>query len=70
MIDEEQLVEEILSEEEDKEIGVPVYKIVAYPSDPTLEVVNEKWLREEMLVMGFQRRWVWTHVQASKVVYL
>lgn len=68
MIDEEQLVEEILSEEEDKEIGVPVYKIVAYPSDPTLEVVNEKWLREEILVMGFQRRWVWTHVQASKLI--
>jgi hypothetical protein len=42
MNEEEELVEEIPSEEEDKEAGVPIYKIVAYPSDPTLEVVNDK----------------------------
>jgi len=68
MIDEEKLVEKIPSEEEDKEIGVSIYKIVSYPSDPTLEVINEKWVREEIVVSGFQRRWVWTHVQASKLI--
>jgi len=68
MVEEEVLIEEIPSEEEDKETGVPIYKIVAYPSDPTLEVINEKWLRREIVILGFQRRWVWTHAQASKLI--
>lgn len=68
MVDEEELVERIPSEEEDKEIGVPIYKIVSYPSDPTLEVINDKWVRGEVLISGFQRKWVWTHAQASKLV--
>lgn len=68
MSDEEVLVEEIPSEEEDKEIGVPIYKIVSYPSDPTLELLHEKWLRKEIIIPPFQRGWVWKHPQASKLV--
>ncbi len=68
MAEKYELIEKIASEEEDKEIGVPIYKIVSYPSDPTLEVLDEKWKREEILVLGFQRRWVWSHAQASKLI--
>ena len=65
---EEELVEKIPSEEEDKEIGVPIYKIVSYPSDPTLELLHEKWLRHEIIIPPSERGWVWKHVQASKLV--
>ena len=47
MNEEDELVEEIPSEEEDKETGVPLYKIVSYPADPTLELLCEKIAREE-----------------------
>jgi len=40
MNNEEVLVEEIPSEEEAKETGVPIYKIVSYPADPTLELLS------------------------------
>ena len=68
MIVEEPLVEEIPSEEEDKEIGVPIYKIVSYPADPTLELLKDKWRRSEIVMPEFQRGWVWTHVQASRLI--
>ncbi|MDP2935630.1 MAG: DUF262 domain-containing protein [Dehalococcoidia bacterium] len=64
----EALIEEIPSEEEDKEIGVPLYKIVSYPSDPTLEVLNEKRRRKEIEIPEFQRGWVWKPVQASRLI--
>lgn len=68
MNEEEVLVEEIQSEEEDKETGVPIYKIVSYPSDPTLELLHEKWLREEIIIPKFQRGWVWKPPQASRLI--
>lgn len=68
MSDEEMIIEEIPSEEEDKEIGVPIYKIVSYPSDPSLELLYAKWQRGEIIIPPFQRGWVWKHTQASKLV--
>ena len=68
MSDEEEFIEKIPSEEEDNEIGVPIYKIVSYPSDPTLELLHEKWLRNEIVIPPSQRGWVWKHPQASKLV--
>jgi len=68
MSNEEELIEKIPSEEEDNEIGVSIYKIVSYPSDPTLELLHEKWLRNEIVIPPFQRGWVWKHPQASKLV--
>jgi len=68
MNQEDELVEEIPSEEEDKETGVPIYKIVSYPADPTLELLNEKIARGEIIIPKFQRGWVWKPVQASRLI--
>ncbi|MFH0846641.1 MAG: DUF262 domain-containing protein [Chloroflexota bacterium] len=65
---EDELVEKIASEEEDEETAVPIYKIGAYPSDPTLELLNTRWQRGEITVQKFQRGWVWKPPQASKLV--
>lgn len=65
---EEVIVEEIPSEQEDHETGVPIYKIVSYPSDPTLDLLHQKWERQEIIIPGFQRGWVWSHVQASRLI--
>jgi len=66
--DEELAVEEIESEDEDLEEGVPIYKIASYPSDPTLEGLYLKKQREEIIIPRFQRGWVWSHAQASKLI--
>lgn len=61
-------IEEISSEDEDVETGVPIYKISSYPSDPTLEGLYLKKQRGEIIITRFQRGWVWTPTQASKLV--
>ena len=66
--DDELAVEEIESEDEDLEEGVPIYKIGSYPSDPTLEGLYLKYQREEIIIPRFQRGWVWKPAQASKLV--
>src|SRR3989304_8310179 len=40
--DEELAVEDIPSEDEDSEAGLPIYRISSYPSDPTLEGLHVK----------------------------
>ncbi|MBI4215789.1 MAG: DUF262 domain-containing protein [Chloroflexi bacterium] len=56
------------TEKEDALIGVPIYNIVSYPADPTLENLHQKHLREEIIIPKFQRKWVWKHEQASKLI--
>lgn len=69
MIPESELViEEIASEDEDAEIGVPIYRIGSYPSDPTLEGLKTKKERDEIVIPRFQRGWVWSPAQASRLV--
>lgn len=68
MNEEELLIEEIPSEEEDEETGVAIYKIVSYPADPTLELLNDKIARKEITIPTFQRGWVWKPVQASRLI--
>lgn len=68
VVPKEMLVQDIKSEDEDKEVGVPIYKIVSYPSDPTLEVLHGKWLRKEIEIPLFERGWVWKSTQASKLI--
>jgi hypothetical protein len=68
MSDEEMIVEEIPSEQEDEETELPIYKIVSYPADPTLEVLYQKWQRNEILIESFQRGWVWKPAQASRLI--
>ena len=65
---EEILVEPIQSEEEDKETGVGIYKIISYPADYTLQGLYDKWGHDELIIPEFQRDWVWSHAQASKLI--
>jgi len=66
--DDDGIVEPILSEQEDPEEGTPIYRIASYPSDLTLEGLHLKWQREEIEIPQLQRRWVWSHVQASRLI--
>jgi len=65
--DDEMPVEAVPSEAED-DVSIPIYRIRVYPSDPTLEVLNERWKRREIILTEFQRGWVWSTSQASKLV--
>jgi hypothetical protein len=65
--DEEMPVEAVPSEAEE-DVSVPIFKIRVYPSDPTLEVLYSRWSRDEIIVTEFQRGWVWSSPQASKLV--
>lgn len=62
------VIEDIASEDEDVETGVPIYRIGSYPSDPTLEGLKTKKEREEIIIPRFQRGWVWSPTQASRLV--
>ena len=61
-------VEPIDSEEEDLDAPVPIYTIISYPTDPTLEVMVLRMQRDEIQTPGFQRGWVWKHSQASQLI--
>lgn len=65
--DDEMPIEAVPSEAED-DVPVPIYRIRVYPSDPTLEVLNERWKRGEIILTEFQRGWVWSIYQASKLI--
>jgi hypothetical protein len=66
--DEELTVEDIPSEDEDADTGLPIYRISSYPSDPTLEGLHLKQQRNEFVIPRFQRGWVWSATQASRLV--
>jgi len=61
-------LEAIESEEEDHEASLPVYDILTYPADYTLEVLVDKLGKDQIRIPRFQRRFVWTQVQASKLI--
>ena len=61
-------IERITSEDEDYESAPPNYQIATYPADYTLEVLHQKWVKKEILIPEFQRRFVWKQVQASKLI--
>ncbi len=60
----------IPSEEEDQESSPPSFEVVTYPADFTLEVLVTKLKGDppEIQIPGFQRRFVWTQAQASKLI--
>ncbi len=61
-------LESIPSETADARSSVSLYKIVSYPADFTLRVLYEKWRDEELIVPKFQRKFVWTASQASRLI--
>lgn len=61
-------IEKIRSEIQDEEMELIVYKIRSYPADYTLQGLFDKWNQEEIEIPIFQRSYVWTISQASKLI--
>lgn len=64
----EEVIEDIASEVEDLEVGIPIYRIRSYPSDPELETLHARWKRGDIVIPSFQRGFVWKPVQASRLI--
>lgn len=52
----------------DRQSSPPRYEIATYPADFTLEVLETKWESGEIVIPDFQRGFVWTIGQASKLI--
>lgn len=61
-------IEGIASEIEDEQASVSLYRILSYPADYTLEVLYSWWQQGDVVIPPFQRRFVWTHRQASRLI--
>jgi hypothetical protein len=57
-----------LSELADQQSSPPTYEIATYPADFTLEVLKSKWDAGEIFIPPFQRGFVWSQAQASKLI--
>jgi hypothetical protein len=57
-----------LSELADRQSAPPSYEIATYPADFTLEVLKTKWDGGDIVIPPFQRGFVWSQVQASKLI--
>src|SRR5262249_11349370 len=58
---------------EDRNYSPPTYEVVTYPADYTLEVLVGKLQGDdrkpsEIQIPGFQRKFVWSQAQASKLI--
>ncbi len=56
------------SELADRQSSPPRYEIATYPADFTLEVLQTKWAAGDLVIPAFQRKFVWSHAQASKLI--
>jgi uncharacterized protein with ParB-like and HNH nuclease domain len=63
-----ELFEPLKSEQADEQEALPVYEILTYPADYTLEVLVEKWQKKQITVPTLQRGYVWNQSQASKLI--
>ncbi len=64
----DEIIERIESEEEDVDVGTPLYRIRSYPSDPELETLHARWNRGDIVIPRFQRGFVWKPTQASRLI--
>ncbi len=56
------------SEQEDLDSSPASYDIVTYPADYTLESLVLKYKRAQILIPGFQRKFVWDLPKSSKLI--
>lgn len=61
-------LEKINSEIIDNESDTSSYKILSYPADFTLEGLFLKWEKGEIIIPSFQRKYVWSQSQASRLI--
>ena len=62
------VLEEIPSETEDRETDVASYKLMTYGADYTLTVLVDKIKDHEIIVPPFQRKFVWSLKTASRLI--
>jgi len=67
-IEDDSPVEAIESEREDAASTPSHFEIVSIPADFTVEGLIAKWKKKQLKIPGFQRKFVWTHRQASRLV--
>ena len=63
--------DDLLIEAEADEESVPQthrLEFMQYPADYTLRVLFDKWERGQLLIPNYQRGFVWSHTQASRLV--
>ncbi|GAA4300200.1 DUF262 domain-containing protein [Klenkia terrae] len=56
------------SELADRQSSPPSYEIATYPADYTVEVLASKWDAGDLVIPKFQRGFVWSQAQASKLI--
>ena len=61
-------IEYLESEQTDRESSPSKFNIVTYPVDYTLEILYNKLERNEIQTPNFQRNFVWTQNQSSKLI--
>ena len=59
---------DIPSEDLDRENSPPTYEINVFPTDFTLEILNQKLISGELKIPQFQRAFVWKQKQASRLI--
>src|SRR4051812_2571353 len=52
----------------DRQSSPPRYEIATYPADFTLEGLHAKWNAGDLVIPPFQRKFVWSQAQASKLI--
>src|SRR5699024_1513623 len=60
--------EDTAAELEDRRSSPPRYEIATYPADFTLEVLYGQWQSGDIFIPTFQRGFVWSQAQASKLI--
>lgn len=54
---------------DDAHMSTPLeYSVYTIPADYTLETLYNKWLNKDITVPKFERRYVWTEAQASRLI--
>lgn len=61
-------LDSIPSESEDASSSPSHFEIISIPADYTLEGLYAKWKRGQLKIPGFQRKYVWTQKQASRLI--
>lgn len=66
--DSDLVFQEIKSEDEDRESTPEEFEIATYPADYTLEILYQLYKNGEIIIPPFQRQYVWTMNQASRLI--
>ncbi|MBF0507345.1 MAG: DUF262 domain-containing protein [Deltaproteobacteria bacterium] len=66
--EDEETLERVSSEEEDAESSPASFEVITYPADYTLEGIVAKYRKGSIFIPGFERKFVWTINQASRLI--